>query len=75
VNRSVTPQIRHWYSLTYLKRFQAALESHEAALAIQPQYIDALVARGVMLHELGRSENALSSYDKAFALRPPPQLL
>ena len=41
-----------------------------ARLLLQPDYVDALVNRGVTLHGLKRFDEALASYDRAIALRP-----
>ena len=47
-----------------------ALASLDRALAIKPDYADALANRGNALIDLGRAEEALASYDKALAINP-----
>ena len=53
-----------------LKRFDEALESFERALAIRPDYAEALNNRGNTLQELKRFDEALESYERALAIRP-----
>ena len=53
-----------------MKRFDEALASYDRALAVQPNYAEALSNRGWTLHELKRFEEALASYDRALAVRP-----
>src|SRR5262249_55076964 len=40
------------------------------ALALKPDYIEALIQAGVMLKVLGRPDEALASYEAAIAARP-----
>ena len=61
-NRGVT--------LHKLRRFEEALASHDAALAIEHDHVKALTDRGVTLHDLKRFDEASASYDRAMALRP-----
>jgi len=53
-----------------LKRFDEALASFDRALALRPNYVEALINRGVTLHALARYQDALASYDAAVALWP-----
>ena len=53
-----------------LKRPEEALASYDKALAIKPDYVEALNNRGNALRDLKRLEEALASYDKALAIRP-----
>ncbi len=46
------------------------MNSFERAVAVQPDYAEALNNRGNALFELGRHEDALASYDQALALQP-----
>ena len=46
------------------------MASYDRALALRPDYAEALYNRGVTLHELKRFEEALASYDRALTLRP-----
>jgi tetratricopeptide (TPR) repeat protein len=56
--------------LRKLRRFDEALASHDAALALRPDYPEALVGRGVLLHDRKQFDAALKSYDRALGLRP-----
>ncbi|MFZ0693638.1 MAG: tetratricopeptide repeat-containing glycosyltransferase family protein, partial [Alphaproteobacteria bacterium] len=49
---------------------EEALASYDRALAIRPDYADALYSRGITLCDLKRPEEALASYDRALAIRP-----
>jgi len=53
-----------------LKRYEEALASYDRALAIQPDFAQALSNRGNALYELKRHEEALASYDRALAIQP-----
>jgi tetratricopeptide (TPR) repeat protein len=53
-----------------LKRFDEALASYDRALALRPNFVEALYNRGNLLRELKRFDEALASYDRALALRP-----
>jgi tetratricopeptide (TPR) repeat protein len=44
--------------------------SYDRALAVRPDYAEALSNRGLTLKELKRFEEALASYDRALTLRP-----
>lgn len=48
---------------------EAALAAFDAALAIAPQFPEALCNRGVALQDLGRLDEALAALDRAIALR------
>jgi predicted O-linked N-acetylglucosamine transferase (SPINDLY family) len=50
--------------------FAQALASYDAALAIRPDWVEALTNRGVALRNLKRAEDAVESYDSALALQP-----
>ena len=52
------------------KRHDEALAGYDGALAIRPDYAEALNNRGNILQTLGRHDEALASYDKALAIRP-----
>jgi tetratricopeptide (TPR) repeat protein len=43
------------------------LASYQRALAVRPDYGDALYNRGVTLQELGRHDEALASYERVLA--------
>ena len=53
-----------------LQRYEEALASYDRALALQPDFAQALSNRGNVLFELQRYEEALASYDGALALQP-----
>ncbi len=53
-----------------LKRPEAALDSYDRALALKPDFAEALVDRGNALLDLWRVEEALACYDQALALEP-----
>ncbi len=46
------------------------MSSYDRALALRPDYAEALSNRGVTLKELKRFEEALASYDRALTVRP-----
>jgi tetratricopeptide (TPR) repeat protein len=56
--------------LCELKLYEEALARHDRALAIQPDFAQALSNRGNVLFELRRYEEAVASYDRALAIRP-----
>jgi tetratricopeptide (TPR) repeat protein len=53
-----------------LARFAAAVEAYDRALALRPDYPEALFNRAVALQALARFAEALAGYDRALALRP-----
>ena len=57
-------------ALRDLKRFDDELASYDRALALEPDYPEALNNRGVALRELKRFDDALASFDRALALDP-----
>jgi tetratricopeptide (TPR) repeat protein len=56
--------------LLALKRYEEALASCDRALAIQPDFAQALSNRGNALLALNRHEEGLASYDGALAIQP-----
>jgi tetratricopeptide (TPR) repeat protein len=54
--------------LSLLNQAERALQDFDRALELNPQYIDALVHRGVVLVELGRTTEADASFQRAGAL-------
>src|SRR5215471_16615916 len=53
-----------------LGRFAEAVSSYDHALALRPDYLNALNGRAIALVALERFDEALTSYDKALALNP-----
>jgi tetratricopeptide (TPR) repeat protein len=53
-----------------LERLEEALEGFEQALALKPDYYEALLGRGRMMMRLREPDEALASYDAAIRLRP-----
>lgn len=51
-------------------QYQAALDSYDRALALSPQFVQAIANRGNVLRDLGHLEEALQSYRAALALNP-----
>ena len=51
-------------------RFEEALASYDRAIALRPDYAEALTNRGVTLHDLKRFDEALASYARAIACAP-----
>ena len=47
-----------------------ALASFDRAIALRPDYVEALTNRGNTLHELERFDEALTNYERALAVRP-----
>jgi tetratricopeptide (TPR) repeat protein len=47
-----------------------ALASYDRALKVQPNNVEALYNRGLILHELKRFDEALASYDRALTRQP-----
>ena len=52
------------------KRLESGVELIDKALAIKPDYAEALNNRGNALKELKRFDEALASYDRALAIQP-----
>src|SRR5579863_6204326 len=55
---------------TSLGRHEAALSSYDRALALRPDFIQALSNRGAVLKQMRRYDEALESLDRAVALQP-----
>ena len=53
-----------------MKSFDEALESYDKALAVKPDYAEALNNRAVVLQSMGRMNEAATSYAKAIAIKP-----
>jgi predicted O-linked N-acetylglucosamine transferase (SPINDLY family) len=53
-----------------MNRWQEALENYDRALAIKPDYAEALSGRGRALVLMNRREEAIESYERALAINP-----
>jgi tetratricopeptide (TPR) repeat protein len=56
--------------LNKLSRREEALATLDRVLAIQPNHVDVLVKRAVLLHQLDRRDDALQSVERAVSLAP-----
>lgn len=65
---------RAWFSAGYLcvkvERYREAIDCLDKAVRLQPDFADALNARGVAKFLLGKHEDALADYDQAIRLEP-----
>lgn len=72
LGQKLTPE--DYFSMAYdydLKGdFKKANEFYDKSLNIKPNYIDALINKGIALEELGRFDEALETYDKALHFKP-----
>lgn len=59
-------------SLSLLGQPERALAAFDAALALNPRYLEALIHRGLVLNELGRAEDAETAFRQAQAAEGPP---
>lgn len=57
-------------TLRMLGRLEEALESHNKALQLKPDFAEACNNLGLVLQDMGRYEEALQSFDKALQLNP-----
>ena len=57
-------------ALQTLERWTEALASHDKALTLRPDFVQAHINRGNVLQRLERLEEAIASYDHAIALTP-----
>lgn len=57
-------------ALAMLSRSDAALAAFERALALNPRYVEALVHRGLVLNELGRTDEGMESFRAAMEVVP-----
>jgi tetratricopeptide (TPR) repeat protein len=59
-------------SLSLLGQTQRALDELERAIELNPQYVEALIHRGLVLNELGRTDEAEEAFDRAAASLTQP---
>ncbi|HLG06230.1 MAG TPA: tetratricopeptide repeat protein [Gemmatimonadales bacterium] len=59
-------------AFAFLGRRDRALQEFDRALEINPRYTEALIHRGVVLSELGRTEEAAASFHAAVGSGDPP---
>src|SRR3954468_9421119 len=59
-------------SLSLLGQAQRALGELERALELNPNYVEALIHRGLVLNELGRTEEAEAAFSRASASMAKP---
>jgi Tfp pilus assembly protein PilF len=57
-------------ALGKLRRYEEALASYDAALAVAPERADIIINRGTTLLDLDRVDEALASFDAAIAREP-----
>ena len=55
---------------TLLDRYAEALAAAQAAIALDPRHVDALINCGVAAQHLGRLDEAIAAYDRALARAP-----
>jgi len=56
-------------------RREEALAYYDKALAIKPDYAEALFNRGIVLRDLKRPAEALASFDRVLAIAPEDPML
>ena len=65
---------RYGLQLNYRKRFDEAVENFDRAIALDPDFAEAWISRGIALFALGRFGEAAASYDRALALHPDAEI-
>jgi len=55
---------------TSLGRYDAALACYDRALALRPDFVQALSNRGAVLKKMQRHDEALQSFDRALGFQP-----
>lgn len=58
-------------SFSMLGLFDRALEEFDRAIALNPRYVEALIHRGIVLNELGRTGEAAEAFGRATIANPP----
>jgi tetratricopeptide (TPR) repeat protein len=65
---------RYGLQLNYRRRFDEAVASFDKAVALDADFIEAWISRGIALFALGRFGEAVASYDRALALAPDAEV-
>ncbi|MGN6578932.1 MAG: tetratricopeptide repeat protein [Bordetella sp.] len=76
MNTQVTDAIalvRQGIELAGQQRLNEAVASFDGAIALKPDFLEALLLRGIVLFDLGRHEDAVASYDRVLAFQPDAQ--
>lgn len=68
VNPAAAQRLRAAMELETVGKYESAMASLEEALAIQQNYPDAWLIKGVILTKLGKCSDALKCYDKALEI-------
>ena len=56
--------------LRALKRFDEVFEAYDRALALKPDYVEVIVARGNLFYEMHSYDKALEEYERALLVQP-----
>ena len=67
--------VKQGFQLAAQQRFDAAVSSFDQAIALKPDFAEALISRGIALACLGRFEDAVASYDRVLAGGPDADAL
>jgi len=62
--------VKQGIQLAGQQRLDEAVASLDGAIALKPDFVEALIVRGIVLFELGRYEESIVSYDRVLALQP-----
>jgi tetratricopeptide (TPR) repeat protein len=65
--------VKQGIQLAGQQRLDEAVASLDGAIALKPDFVEALIVRGIVLFDLGRHEDAVASYDRVLALGPDAQ--
>ena len=70
LNRRADLFLKQGNLLTAAQAYKEAIAAYDQALAIKPDYHEALNNKGLALSALGRKEDAIAAYDQALAIKP-----
>ena len=65
---------RYGLQLNYRRRFDEAVANFDIAVALDPDFTEAWISRGIALFALGQFGEAAASYDRALALAPDAEI-